>query len=403
MKTKQALTQQSLQALFGNLHGESFSVTYSDGINVQYGDEEPLFTIIFHEDYHITDFLKGDLLTTFGEGYMEGRIDVEGDLADVISIVLRNGLLSATETGNRLAEDVKNFESKERSLHSEKKNIAHHYDLGNDFFQLWLDKSMTYSCAYFRNETDNLEDAQQQKITHSLRKLRLQNGESLLDIGCGWGELVRRACEDFNVKATGITLSEEQFELASELIKLRGLEDNAKISLMDYSTVGNEEKFDKIVSIGMLEHVGKQNLKEFSSNIERILKPKGLALLHSITSIKEGDVNRWIEKYIFPGGYIPTLSEIATHLSSQNLHIWDIENLAPHYRKTLDHWSERFETAVPLVLEKFDERFVRMWRLYLRASSACFREGEIEIHQILVSKGSDPNLPLTREDIYRKI
>jgi cyclopropane-fatty-acyl-phospholipid synthase len=400
MKTKQVLKDQSLQALFGNLQGDSFSVTYSDGINVHYGDNEPLFAIVFHEDYHLSEFLNGDLLTTFGDGYMEGRIDVEGDLADLISLALRNGLLSITETGNRFAGNVLNFESKERSLQSERKNIAHHYDLGNDFFQLWLDKSMTYSCAYFRNESDTLEDAQQQKIDYSLRKLRLSKDESLLDIGCGWGELVRKAVKNFDVKATGITLSEEQYDWSSSLLSTSGLQDKVTINLMDYSVLSGDEMFDKIISIGMIEHVGKQNLAGFFSNVARILKPSGLALLHSITSIKEGNVNRWIEKNIFPGGYIPTLSEIATSLSSQNLHIWDIENLAPHYRKTLDHWSERFEIAVPQIIKKFDERFVRMWRLYLRASSACFREGEIEVHQFLVSKGSHTNLPLTREDLY---
>jgi cyclopropane-fatty-acyl-phospholipid synthase len=172
---------------------------------------------------------------------------------------------------------------------------------------------------------------------------------------------------------------------------------------MDYSASAEEGmQFDKIVSIGMIEHVGKEHLSEFTRDVMKMLKPGGLALLHLITGVKEGPINRWVEKYIFPGGYLPTLPEIITHLSERDLRIWDVENLAPHYRLTLDHWSERFERVVPKVLEKFDERFVRMWRLYLRVSSAAFREGVVEVHQILVSRGQPEELPLTRNDIYKE-
>ena len=171
--------------------------------------------------------------------------------------------------------------------------------------------------------------------------------------------------------------------------------------LLDYRALLEEGKqFDKIISIGMMEHVGKENLAGFVQTVEKLLKPGGLALLHIITNVEEGPINYWIEKNIFPGGYIPTLPETITHLAAKDFRIWDVENLAPHYRVTLDHWSERFEHVVPKVLEQFGERFVRMWRLYLRASSAAFREGAVEVHQILVSRGQPADLPLTREDIY---
>ena len=328
---------------------------------------------------------------------------MEGDLADLMSLALRSGLMSVTGGTQGLAGTALRAADKIRSLQRVKENIAHHYDLGNDFFRLWLDESLTYSCAYFRNASDTLEKAQQQKIEHSLKKLRLQPGETLLDIGCGWGGLVKQAAEHFGAAATGITLSREQYAGASALIEASGLQDKASIRLIDYGTLaGGEEQFDKIVSIGMIEHVGKSHLAEFASGVEKMLKPGGLALLHLITSVKEGPINHWIEKHIFPGCYIPTLSEIVTHLAARNFRIWDVENLASHYRITLDHWSERFERVVPVVCEKFDERFVRMWRLYLRASSAGFREGAIEVHQILVSRGSPQKLPLTREDIYKE-
>jgi cyclopropane-fatty-acyl-phospholipid synthase len=231
--------------------------------------------------------------------------------------------------------------------------------------------------------------------------LRLQPGETLLDIGCGWGALVMRAAEVYDAQATGITLSEEQHAGANRAIEQRGLRDKAIIRLADYGALpGEGKRYDKIVSVGMIEHVGKENLAGFVETVEKLLKPDGLALLHLITNVEEGPINRWVEKNIFPGGYIPTLPETVTHLAARGFHVWDVENLAPHYRLTLDHWSLRFERVAAQVREKFDERFVRMWRLYLRASSAAFREGAVEVHQILVSSGRPAGLPLTREDIY---
>jgi cyclopropane-fatty-acyl-phospholipid synthase len=402
MKAKKILTKQALHNLFEKVQGGSFAVEYKNGETQHYGDDEPQFTIRFNDD-NILDLISGDMLMSFGEAYMDGRIDVEGDLADLMSLAIRSGLMSATQSTKGFAGKAWQTADKLRSFKRDKQNIAHHYDIGNDFFKLWLDESLTYSCAYFRNASDTLEQAQQQKIEHSLKKLRLKPNETLLDIGCGWGGLVIRAAEKFDVKATGITLSEEQYSAASKLIEEIGLQDKATVQLMDYGTLSEEgRQFDKIVSIGMIEHVGKENLGEFVNNTEKMLKPGGLALLHLITGVKEGSVNGWIEKHIFPGGYIPTLPEIVSHLSACDFHIWDVENLAPHYRLTLDQWSKRFENVVPSVLEKFDEKFVRMWRLYLRVSSAAFREGEVEVHQILVSKGKPDDLPLTREEIYKE-
>lgn len=401
MQAKQKLTEYALDKLFVQVRGGSFVVRYKDGATVHYGNGEPQFTIRFNDE-NILDLIgDGDMLMSFGEAYMDGRVDVEGDLADLISLAIQSGLVSVTQKPKGFTGNVLRVAGKFRSLTHEKENIARHYDLGNHFFSLWLDESLTYSCAYFRHASDTLDEAQSQKIDHTLKKLRLQPDETLLDIGCGWGSLVRRAAEHYNVNASGITLSEDQYAGANSVIEERGLQKMASVRLADYATLLEEGKqFDKIVSIGMIEHVGKENLAGFVQTVEKLLKPGGLALLHLITSVKEGPINHWIEKNIFPGGYIPTLSEITTHLAAQNFHIWDVENLAPHYRLTLDHWSERFERVVPKVLEQFDERFVRMWRLYLRTSSAAFREGAVEVHQILVSRGQPDGLPLTREDIY---
>jgi len=402
MQVQQKLTERALHKLFEQVRGGSFTVTYHDGATEYYGDGEPQFAIRFNDD-NVLGLLGDDMFMNFGEAYMDGRVDVEGDLADLLSLAVRSGLKSETKTAQSFAGAAWRAAGKLRLRKREKENIARHYDLGNDFFRLWLDESLTYSCAYFRNTSDTLHEAQQQKIEHSLRKLRLQTDETLLDIGCGWGGLVMRAAEHYGTETTGITLSEEQYSGANAAIASRGLAHKAKVRLADYRTLAAEGKqFDKIISIGMIEHIGKENLAEFAQALETMLKPGGFALLHSITSVEEDTLNRWIEKYIFPGGYIPTLLEIITHLSARDFRVWDVENLAPHYRLTLDHWSNRFERARPTVLEKFDERFVRMWRLYLRISSTGFREGATEVHQILVSRGHPHSLPLTRKDIYKE-
>ncbi|NNE97603.1 MAG: methyltransferase domain-containing protein [Pyrinomonadaceae bacterium] len=400
MKAKRIMTERAFQNLFGNVQGGSFTIRHKDGKEEIYGDGKPLFTIVLKSE-NVLDLVSGDMLMTFGKAYMEGRVDVKGDLADLISLAIQNGLMSAVhrKTETRLVTPIL---GRFRSQKREKKNIAHHYDIGNDFFGLWLDDSLTYSCGYFQNVSDTIEQAQLQKIEHSLRKLRLKPNESVLDIGCGWGSVVIRAAEQFGARATGITLSQEQIAGASDAIVSRRLQDKADVRLMDYAALAKEgQKFDKVVSIGMIEHVGKEHLAEFIDHLENLLKPGGLALLHFITAVNEGPINGWIEKNIFPGGYIPTLSEIVARITDRDFRVWDVENLAPHYRMTLDHWSERFENAVPSVLERFDEKFVRMWRLYLRVSSAAFKEGEVEVHQILVSRGKPVNLPLTRDDLYR--
>ena len=398
-----SITNQVLDTLLEQVRGGCFAVTYKGGATKRYGSGEPQFTVCFKDD-HVLDLVGEDMLTTFGEAYMDGRVDVEGDLAELIALALRSGSLSSfTQRTRGLAGVALRAVGGLRSLVREQDNIKHHYDLGNDFFRLWLDESLTYSCAYFRQPSDTLERAQRQKMDHTLQKLRLRPNETLLDIGCGWGSLVMRAAEQYGVNATGITLSEEQHAGANAAIQQRGLQDTASVRLVNYSALPREgEQFDKIVSVGMIEHVGKENLLGFVESLEKLLKPGGLALLHFISGVKEGPTNQWIEKYIFPGGYIPTLPEIGLHLAARDFRVWDVENLAPHYHLTLEHWSGRFERVVPTVLEKFDERFVRMWRLYLRTSSAAFREGAVEVHQMLVSRGQPSDLPLTRGDIYQE-
>jgi cyclopropane-fatty-acyl-phospholipid synthase len=391
----------ALSAQLDNVQVGSFTVVHSDGTTTHYGNGEPVCTLIFRSG-NIQDLFSEDPLMSFGEAYMNGQVDVQGDLADLVSFAIQNGIRSAEGATQGFTGAVcRAAWAGIRSLQQQKRDIAHHYDLGNDFFRLWLDESLTYSCAYFRTPTDTLEQAQRQKINHSLRKLRLRADETMLDIGCGWGALMMQAVNKFGARTLGLTLSEEQYAAVGEAIESRGLQSKAQVRLENYETLTNEQvQFDKIVSIGMAEHVGKEHLAGFIRSLEALLKPGGLALLHLITSVNASPVSRWTEKFIFPGSYIPTLAEIINHISECDLRIWDVENLAPHYQLTLDRWSDRFERSVPLVRDQFDDKFVRMWRLYLRASSASFREGIIEVHQILVSRGQPRDLPLTRESLY---
>jgi cyclopropane-fatty-acyl-phospholipid synthase len=384
-----------LHRLFSKVSGGAFVITYWDGSTEHYGEGGPLFRVIFHSAQLLTH-LPEDITIWFGEAYMHGQIDVEGDLADVVALAIRNRSLESEWVASGVVQAVgRTVRTLRRSLRRQQEDVVHHYDLGNDFFRLWLDESMTYSCAYFHTPADTLEKAQLQKIDHSLGKLQLAPGETLLDIGSGWGSLLIHAATCYGVKVLGITLSEEQYCATCDSLHTLGLEDRASVRLAHYETLAREgARFDKIVSIGMIEHVGKAHLADFVHALSTLLKPGGLALLHHITTLSEGPTHSWTTKYIFPGGYIPTLDEMIMHLRKQDFHVLDVENLGAHYRLTLDHWSERFERHVETIRKQFGETFVRMWRLYLRGASASFREGSLEVHQILVSRGQPMNYPL---------
>jgi cyclopropane-fatty-acyl-phospholipid synthase len=394
-------TKQMMHQVFALANGTPFAVTYWDRTTERFGQGKPLFTLIFRDE-QVLDLFQQDIEVGFGDAYMQGRVDVEGDLADVVALAsetLHSRQGSPADGLLRLMGRVAKRMGK-RSHRQQKHDVGHHYDLGNAFFQLWLDPSLSYSCAYFRSPDDTLAAAQRQKINHSLRKLRLYPTEMLLDIGCGWGALVRHAAQEYGVQTLGITLSEEQYAYSCQAIEEAGLQEQADVRLAHYQTLAREgRQFDKIASIGMIEHVGKAHLPEFAQAVASLLRPGGLALLHCITTPQEGPFNAWLTKHIFPGAYLPTVPELLGHLAAQNLRILDVENLRPHYRLTLDHWSERFEQHTPEIQEQFGEEFVRMWRLYLRSSSACFREGSVEVHQMLVSKGKTDIVPMTRDDL----
>lgn len=299
---------QLLKSFFEKIDHGSFEVVYWNGDKVQYGPEAPRVKIIFNKPLPVAFNLEDPVLS-LGEAYMDEIIDFEGSLEEIIRIAELNRDNFAVGWGGRTAATFKTLSGIASRL-KQKENIQHHYDLGNDFFSLWLDETMSYSCAYIKNSQDFLYQAQLQKIDHILKKLQLRPGERLLDIGSGWGWLIIRAARQYDVRALEITLSEEQYGATKERISAAGLNGRVDVLLLDYLNLDEKEyQFDKIVSAGMFEHVGKDNLSKYMEKIIKLLVPGGLSLLHTITGVKESPVNLWMEKYIFPGGYIPSLRE----------------------------------------------------------------------------------------------
>jgi cyclopropane-fatty-acyl-phospholipid synthase len=333
----------------------------------------------------------------FGEAYMAGDLEVEGDLQDLLrlgfSIEFDKQSLSFWQKMYFLLHQLNTRNTMSRVGH----NISYHYDLGDDFYTLFLDKTLTYSCGYFDNETDSLEQAQLNKYEHICRKLALQPDEKLVDIGCGWGGMLIYAAQNYGISGLGNTLSSNQYESAKTRIRELGLQDRIEVVLADYRQITGE--FDKFVSIGMFEHVGKEFIPVYMQTVSKLLKKGGTGLLHTIGKNTESPSDPWIMKYIFPGGYIPKLSEIVREMGRSAFQIMDVENLRFHYGHTLDRWADNYEKNVEKVLCMFDESFVRMWRLYLHACSAGFKYGSSRLYQILFSNGLTNELPLTRKHL----
>ncbi|PIQ04452.1 MAG: SAM-dependent methyltransferase, partial [Candidatus Nealsonbacteria bacterium CG18_big_fil_WC_8_21_14_2_50_37_10] len=335
----------------------------------------------------------------FGEEFMKGNILVEGDLQELIKMGYGQSRINFQLSLKEKLKIFYNYISSLGTVINSKRNISYHYDIGNDFYSLWLDSTLTYSCAYFKKEDDSLERAQLNKYEHVSKKLQLKQGETLVDIGCGWGGMMFYAAENYGVKCEGYTLSQKQYDHIIEEIKKRNLADFVKVYLKDYREARG--KFDKFVSIGMFEHVGKKFHPVFFDVVKKILKPEGIGLLQTIGSPKDKPSDPWITKYIFPGGFIPALPAICNIMNQKDLVFFEIEDLRQHYALTLDKWIEGFEENIdkirkalikPLGGEKQTEEFVRMWRLYLNGSSVSFKAGNNHLYQITFSNGLNNQL-----------
>ncbi|URZ05674.1 SAM-dependent methyltransferase [Clostridium felsineum] len=383
------------KTLFKGLFSDACEIKFWDGETEKYGQGDSKFKIIFNEPISKADIIR-DPSMAFGEGYMEGKFDIEGSVEDVIQS-LYNNKESFMRNGEKYAKLIKIIPN---SIKKSKKDIKFHYDIGNDFYKLWLDKTMTYSCGYFKSPDDTLEQAQKNKVEHILKKLSLKKDITLLDIGCGWGELITTAAKEYGVKALGVTLSEEQFKVVKERIKNEGLEGRVDVILEDYREIKNRT-FDRVVSVGMIEHVGKENIPEYFETVNKLLNKGGISLLHCITGVKKGGTNTWINNYIFPGGYVPAVRELVDNIAEQDFYLVDAESLRRHYGRTLEHWAVNFENAMDEVKKIKDEPFIRMWRMYLNACAASFNSGNIDIHQFVFTKDINDEISWTREYMYK--
>ena len=355
------------------------------------GRDRPEFTVTLNEDLDKKELLTSTSLA-LGEAYMKEELEVDRDLYEVLNLFLgQMGKFKMDKSA------LKKLILTSKAKKNQEKEVRSHYDIGNEFYRLWLDETMSYSCGYFKNAEDTLYDAQVNKADHILEKLQLQEGMTLLDIGCGWGFLLMRAAKKYGIKGTGITLSKEQYQKFSEDIEREGLKDRLQVELMDYRDLKHSGvQFDRVVSVGMLEHVGRGNYELFMENAEAVLKPEGLFLLHYISAQKEHEGDPWIKKYIFPGGTIPSLREIIDILPEYEFHVLDIESLRRHYNRTLLCWRENFLKHRAEIARMQGEEFTRMWELYLASCAATFNNGIIDLHQILTSKGINNRLPMTR-------
>ena len=355
------------------------------------GKGEPKFSVTVHKLPGMKSLLKSTSIA-LGEAYMDGDIEIHGDLNETLNLFL--GQIDKFYTDRWKLRKLM-FTSGDKN--NQKREVSSHYDIGNDFYRLWLDETLSYSCGYFKENDTTLYEAQCCKVERILEKLNLKEGMTLCDIGCGWGFLLMEAAKKYKVYGMGITLSQEQQEKCKERIKEEGLEEYVHVKLLDYRDLPELHiKFDRVVSVGMLEHVGRNNYLEFMSCVKRMLKPGGLFLLHYISALKEYPGDAWVKKYIFPGGVVPSLREIINIAGDLRFYTLDVEDLRRHYNKTLLCWNENFQRHRSEVAEMFDERFTRMWEMYLCACAAAFMNGVVDLHQILFSNDVNNEIPMTR-------
>jgi len=364
------------------------------------GEPGPKVTMRLHtKDLPNKIFFKPEL--TVGESYMDGTLTFEDcTLYDFMYLFSINRLSLGSYP---LQKALRAFSKKMRSVQQynpvgkAQKNVAHHYDLSRELYELFLDEDKQYSCAYFLDKDDTLEQAQLQKKRHLAAKLCLQPGQKILDIGCGWGGLALYLAGVCDVDVTGVTLSKEQLLVAQERAEKLGLQDRVHFRLLDYREL--DQKFDRIVSVGMFEHVGVNHYPEFFAKIYQMLEDDGFAVIHSIGHMSPpGTAGPWLRKYIFPGAYSPALSEVFAAVEPQSLWVTDVEILRVHYAETIHHWYERFQANRQRIEELYDERFGRMWEFYLVAVEMFFRHGSGMVFQMQLAKQRDA-MPLTRDYI----
>ena len=395
----QAVLDRMLRTL---MRGSGLVVHYPDGRVGRYGEGGPMVPAIRLRD---ADTIRRIVLfpqLAFGEAYMDGGLTIEGDDLHALmrTIILSTGATRPTawlEARRVVERGLRRF-GQINPVPRAKANVQRHYDLPPRLYDLFLDEDRQYSCAYFLSPDDSLEQAQAQKKAHIARKLLLEPGMTVLDIGCGWGGLALTLARDHGARVVGVTLSEEQLAVARRRAEAAGLADRVEFRLQDYREV--TEVFDRVVSVGMFEHVGLPNYDAYFEAVRDRLGPDGVALIHTIGRVATPEATSpWIAKYIFPGGYVPTLSEVAPAIERSRLWIADIESLRLHYAMTLRAWYDRFTERQAEAEAINDARFVRMWKFYLVASEQTFRYGRQNVYQFQLSRTVDA-VPITRDYLY---
>ena len=371
-----------------------FAVALWDGFKISPKGAAPVATVNIHNRSALNQLLRqGDM--GFGDAFSNGGISVEGDLV----AMLVAAFTVPEPTG--IAAVVKSLQQRKPRANTKdgsRENIHHHYDIGNDFYRLWLDKEMQYTCAYFPEDELTIEAAQQAKMDHVCRKLQLRPGDRVAEAGCGWGGLARHMALNYGAKVSSWNVSAEQVQYATDRAKAEGYDDRVTYVLDDYRNITGE--YDAFVSVGMLEHVGLDNYTELGSVVDRCLTQNGRALVHTIGRNRPRLMNAWIEKRIFPGAYPPTLKEMMEIFEPNRFSVLDVENLRLHYAKTLAHWLARYDASDEQVQAEFGEDFARAWRLYLAGSQAAFLAGGLQLFQVVFTRERNNELAATRRHLY---
>lgn len=386
---------QQMMAVVGN---PPVVLSLWDGVAVTAPINHPVARLQYHSRAAMLKTITNPELY-WGELYSNGQVSLEGDLVKFMEIIYSN--LDEERGVNPLRQFV-NWLGHRRIANSHDKakgNICHHYDIGNDFYRLWLDNDeMQYTCAYFPDPAMTLEQAQVEKLHHVCRKLDLESGDTVVEVGCGWGGLALFMARHYDVKVTAYNISKEQVAYAQRRAEQAGLSHLVEYVLDDYRNISG--KYDKFVSIGMLEHVGKGDFPTLGRVIDGCLKAESRGLVHTIGRIYPAPMNAWIERRVFPGAYPPSISEMMEIFEPNQLAVQDVENLRLHYSKTLEHWLERYEQHGEEICAMMDEDFVRAWRLYLAGSIAAFNVGELQLYQVVFARAQNNELPWSRAHIY---
>jgi len=411
----------ALVKLFGRYSGPPFAIRFWNSSVWAISSYTPVFTIVFHSERIWKRLLSGMDELSVGEAFVAGDLDIEGDLYAAFQLA-QLFIARSTEgsevspslrislSANRVLAQARHFIrlGKRHSVRRDTNSISYHYDKPAEFYRLWLGESMVYSCAYFHDSTQTLDQGQYNKLEHICKKLRLQPHDHFLDIGCGWGGLVLYAARRFNVHASGVTLSHEQERIGKQRIQEADLENKCQIEYRDYRSLeGAREGFDKMASVGMSEHVGLNNLPLYFRKAYSLLRPKGAFLNHAITRSatlqKKGP--SFIDQYVFPDGELVTLSDTVRCAEAAGFEVRDVEDLREHYEQTLRCWVEALTDCREEALRYVDEKTYRIWKIYMAGCAEAFRRGDIAVHQVLLSKtdAGQSGLPLTRADWYQKV